>query len=306
VTAGHRTDFEAAWMLQSWFRDSGAFQYSTDVSTGHDSLILDDWLNDPTSVNHRVGYCEQFAVAMAVLARALEIPSRLVKGFTPGTVDDNGVITVRDNNSHLWVELWIEPYGWYPFDPTPRAEQTGFESQPPSLTAALDPAEYLEAPVDNIPEVPLGPITPPGLFGELNEELPLGTPTGGTGWWPLAIFGALAALTVIPIAKRIRRRRRLTKVRNGDITAAWDEIVDRLTDLGVEVSPAMTPVEVATHTDRSLLPLALSYSATVYGGRLGQAKESDLVGAEWWIERTYQGSQRTLAAFSLRSFTRRS
>ena len=304
-TAGHRTDFEAAWMLQSWFRDSGDFRYSAEVSTGHDSLSLDDWLNESTSENHRVGYCEQFAAAMAVLARALDIPSRVVWGFTPGTMDDNRVITVRDVNAHAWVELWIEPYGWYPFDPTPRAEQTGFQSQPPSITANLDPAEYLEAPVENTPQVPVGPITNSGLFEELNEEVVVASPRGVGGWWPFALIGVLAALTVIPLAKRIRRRRRLNKVRNGDITAAWDEIVDRLTDLGVEVSPALTPVEVARQTDRALLPLALSYSATVYGGRQGQAKESDLIGAEWWIERTYQGPERALAAFSLRSLTRR-
>ena len=73
---------------------------------------------------------EQMGFTRAVLARELEIPSRVVWGFTPGDVADNGVITVRDTNAHAWVELWIEPYGWFPFDPTPRAEQTGFDPQP--------------------------------------------------------------------------------------------------------------------------------------------------------------------------------
>lgn len=301
VTAGSSTDFEAAWMLQSWFRDQGNFEYSVEVSTGHDALILDDWLNDTTSTNYRTGYCEQFAAAMAVLARSLGIPSRVVWGFTPGEVDGNGVVTVRDTNAHAWVELWIEPYGWFPFDPTPRAEQTGFDSQPPSITAGLDPTVYLESPEDN----PTVVTAPPGIGPESFEELaPDAFDVGGGGtprWWLIGLVVLVPLAGSIPVFKTWRRRRRLAMVRNGDITAAWDEIIDRLTDLGVEVSPAQTPVELAHTTDRVLLPLAHSYASTIYGGRTGQAREVDLTGVEWWIHNNFEGPQRLMAAFNLRS-----
>ncbi|MFP4552779.1 MAG: transglutaminaseTgpA domain-containing protein [Actinomycetota bacterium] len=304
VAAGASTDFEAAWMLQSWFRDEGNFTYSTEVSTGHDSLVLNEWLSNPESTNYRTGYCEQFAAAMAVLARELDMPARVVWGFTPGEVDDNGTITVRDTNAHAWVELWIEPYGWFPFDPTPRAEETGFESQPPSLTAALDPDDYLEAPEDNPATETSVPDALEQPFGEVTPE-PLQEPTDTLRGWLVPLVAVVMLGMAIPVFKKLRRRRRLTKVRNGDITAVWDEIVDRLTDLGVDVEDSMTPVEVARSTNHSLLPLAHSYSATVYGGRTGQARETDLVDVEWWIERTYEGKQRTRAAFSLRSLVRR-
>lgn len=304
VTAGASTDFEAAWMLQSWFRDEGNFTYSIEVSTGHDSLVLTDWLNNPESTNYRTGYCEQFAAAMAVLARELDIPSRVVWGFTPGEMADNGTITVRDTNAHAWVELWIEPYGWFPFDPTPRAEQTGFDLQPPSLTAALDPDDYLEAPEDNPASQTSVPDAIDQPFGEITPE-PLQEPTDTPRWWLVPLAAVVIVGVAIPGFKKLRRRRRLARVRNGDITAAWDEIVDRLTDLGVDVEDYMTPVEVARSTNHSLLPLAHSYSATVYGGRTGQATETDLVDVEWWIDRTFEGKQRTRAAFSLRSLVRR-
>jgi len=112
-------------------------------------------------------------------------------------------------------------------------------------------------------------------------------------------------LLVIPLLKRLRRRRRLTRVRHGDITAAWDEIVDRLTDLGVPLPESLTPMELARATDRALMPLAMSYSSTVYGGRTGQARESDLIGVEWWIDRSYDGPDRARAAMSLKSLIRR-
>ncbi len=47
-TRGASTDFERAWLLQHWFRDSGDFVYSTDVSTGAGSLDLEEWLTEPT------------------------------------------------------------------------------------------------------------------------------------------------------------------------------------------------------------------------------------------------------------------
>ncbi|HWB89414.1 MAG TPA: DUF3488 and transglutaminase-like domain-containing protein [Acidimicrobiia bacterium] len=305
LTLRAASDFERVWMLQSFFRDSGRFTYSTDVETGHTALDLEAWLTDPTSPNHRTGYCEQFAAAMAVLLRFVDIPSRVVWGFTPGSVESqaNGpdVVVVRDVNAHAWVEAWLEPFGWVQFDPTPRAEQTGFESQPESLTAGLNPSDFLpEITPDNIP-------TSPDFGGEIEGGPDFVDPTDPTSrgtsprWWLMAVLAAGLALGAIPMAKRIRRRRRVARVRAGDITAAWDEIVDRLTDLGEPVSPSMTPMELARSTDHALIPLAVSYSSTVYGGRTGQARESDLSGVEWWIERTYEGSRRAKAALSLRS-----
>jgi hypothetical protein len=267
-------------------------------------LILDDWLNDTTSGNFRTGYCEQFAAAMAVLARSLDIPARVVWGFTPGDVDSNGVITVRDRNAHAWVELWIEPYGWYPFDPTPRAEQSDFPSQPESITASLDPADYLEAPENNPADLPPNFSDQLNDLGNTEPESLIDTGSSRIRWWLIAIIALLPLLAVVPLVKRLRRRRRLSRVRNGDITAAWDEIVDRLTDLGVEISASLTPVELAGSTDHALLPLAHSYSSTVYGGRTGQANETDLVSVEWWIERTFVGSERARAALSFKSFRR--
>ncbi|MEE8407456.1 MAG: hypothetical protein V3S32_09940, partial [Acidimicrobiia bacterium] len=120
-------------------------------------------------------------------------------------------------------------------------------------------------------------------------------------WWILA-FPVIALLAgVIPLLKSLRRRRRLKTIRNGDITAAWDEIVDQLTDLGETVHPSKTPMEFATETDPALLSLAVSYSAAIYGGRTGEAKESDLLEVEGWILRRYDGVTRAKAAISTRS-----
>ena len=77
-------------------------------------------------LEQRVGYCEQFAGAMAIMARSLGIPSRVVVGFTQGAQDEDGVwrVTVRD--AHAWPELWFEGVGWARFEPTPRSGATVF------------------------------------------------------------------------------------------------------------------------------------------------------------------------------------
>jgi hypothetical protein len=272
-------------------------------------LILDDWLNDRTSLNYRTGYCEQFAAAMAVMARTLDIPSRVVWGFTPGSVvtQSNGTekIVVRDRNAHAWVEIWIDQVGWVQFDPTPRREQTGYLEQAPSMTAGFNPDEFIaeQASGDPLsqPEVDQNfGEEPPVLDSEAN---PLAAP--GPRWWLILAVAALPLLGVGPLFKMVRRRRRVLRVREGDITAAWDEIVDRLTDLGQTIPPSLTPIEVARSTDPALIPLAVSYASTVYGGRTGQARDSDLYGVEWWIDRTYDASSRARASLSLRSLLRR-
>ncbi|MBW3667529.1 MAG: DUF3488 and transglutaminase-like domain-containing protein, partial [Actinobacteria bacterium] len=255
-TRGATTDFERAWLLQHWFRDSGAFRYSTEVSTGHDSLDLEDWLSDNTSRNYRIGYCEQFAASMAVLGRSIGIPSRVVWGFTPGVVQpqENGpdVIVVRDTNAHAWVEMWIGGFGWVSFDPTPRGE-----FQPISRTAAFDPTQFLPDAND------LGTISSPTAPGsEQNGDVGfVDDPPVGLGserafrWWLLIPPLLVLIASVIPAAKAVRRRRRLGRLRNGDVTAAWEEIIDRLTDLGEPVPPAQTPLEVARATDTAFVAL---------------------------------------------------
>jgi transglutaminase-like putative cysteine protease len=301
-TAGATTPFEAAWLLEHWFRESGQFDYSTEVSTGHGALDLVAWLDDEESENYRTGYCEQFAAAMAVLGRAVGIPSRVVWGFTPGSVEEaNGteIIVVRDRNAHAWVEMWMDGFGWVRFDPTPRSDG----ALPQSITAGFDPTAYL-------PERD-GPLTldqPLPFESQFEEGLDdFDAPSGDAGsgfrltraWLVVPVLALLVGL--VPMLKAVRRRRRIKRLHEGDITAAWDEIVDRLADLRAPVPAHQTPLEFARATGKDLVPLASSYSASVYGNRTGQGHVSDLTHAETWIDRNYETWDRALAAFNPRS-----
>jgi transglutaminase-like putative cysteine protease len=68
----------------------------------------------------KVGYCQHFSGAMALMLRILGIPARVAAGFTPGSYNaDTKEYRVRDLDAHSWVEVWFTGVGWVPFDPTP-------------------------------------------------------------------------------------------------------------------------------------------------------------------------------------------
>jgi transglutaminase-like putative cysteine protease len=68
----------------------------------------------------KIGYCQQFSGAMALLLRMGGIPARVASGFTPGSLDRaRGEWVVRDVDAHSWVEAYFPQLGWITFDPTP-------------------------------------------------------------------------------------------------------------------------------------------------------------------------------------------
>jgi hypothetical protein len=74
------------------------------------------------------------------------------------------------------------------------------------------------------------------------------------------------AVVLVPGFKALRRGSRLARLDDGDLTAGWVELVDRLHDLGQPLGWWLTPVEVARQVDPALLPLATRFSANIYGG----------------------------------------
>ena len=85
----------------------------------------------------RIGYCQQFSGAMALLLRMNGIPARVAAGFSPGLYDaTNREYRVRDFDAHSWVEVWFKGIGWVPFDPTPSASPASSQASGSSATSA--------------------------------------------------------------------------------------------------------------------------------------------------------------------------
>jgi transglutaminase-like putative cysteine protease len=276
LTANLTTNYEIGLALESWFH-SDAFAYSTDIEPGHGATDLAAWLLNPDSPNYHIGYCENFATAMAVMARTLDVPSRVVLGFTPGeATEQENVYIVRDRNAHAWVELWIPTQGWVRFDPTPRSDginPSTFGDAEDELGFAL--TNYLDVPAPDPINVQSSPLPRPD-FGE--DEFPDFNASGGANagegglsvpaWVktaaPLAVL-LLAGIGGIPTIKWWKRLRRMRRLEDGDIAAAWEDIVSRLTDLGEAPSPVATPHQIAQSVDHAMMPLATVYGRSIYG-----------------------------------------
>ncbi|GMQ93084.1 MAG: DUF3488 and transglutaminase-like domain-containing protein [Acidimicrobiia bacterium] len=318
-TKGLSTNFEKALALEYYFRSSGSFIYNTEVPSQWITGDVSDWLTDAENPYARNGYCEQFATAMALMGRALGIPSRVVLGFTPGDALNDTLVQVRDKNAHAWVEMWVPTYGWMSFDPTPRsgyAAPTANESLADILE--FSPYDYVEAiPPSQLVDDSGGGIGPDAGRFEAREEQDSTFVPGGGGegediagpdlprWatWILAMGAAAGVLVaLVPITKWFRRRRRLARLKKGDITAAWQDITERLVDLGEPFDSAATPLEAAGSIDEAFVPLAEAYGQSLYGeyesttAVIDKATDAHTRAAQHMATR-YSPIERILAAF---------
>jgi hypothetical protein len=119
-----------ARVLRHLSPDNG-FRYSLQQTRSDRSLDpVEDFL-----LNTRTGHCEYFASACALMLQAVNIPTRLVTGYSGCEI--NAVsrrYEVRQSHAHAWVEAYIN-HRWETVEPTPASDrQSGIlETQPGSL-----------------------------------------------------------------------------------------------------------------------------------------------------------------------------
>ncbi|MFI7701042.1 transglutaminaseTgpA domain-containing protein [Nonomuraea sp. NPDC049480] len=272
VTANSSSAYDRAVKLQRFFTKDGGFTYNLRTQ-GHSSSALRDFL-----IRDRTGYCEQFAAAMAVLARMVGIPSRVAIGYTGGTkVGDRWQVSTSD--SHSWPELYFEGVGWLPFEPTPAgalgqgsarvpaytepAPRPTGESTSPTPGATSSSADEPVDPQDrpNVRELDRESQLLPGTLPP-DESMPLITKIGIGA-------GALLLLLLIPAGIRlVTRNRRVrslgwkvsqpadeltarmvsgegTAGRHPSVAAAWAELDDILYDYGMARQTSETPRALA-------------------------------------------------------------
>ena len=209
-----------------------AFKYDERAKPGHGSNYLLSFLTET-----KAGYCEQFAGAMAVLLRALDIPSRVVVGFNEGTFraqDKRWHVTTR--NAHSWVEVHFGEFGWLPFEPTPGEQNptaTGFTAPifpgDPPPGSGRDPRTEGDSAQPRGNQGEQGGIGP----GELPEPI---VPSSVVALVALVVVGSLMALVVaVPAAKTLSRRRVLGRAREprARVLAVHEVLSRRLADLGM-------------------------------------------------------------------------
>ncbi len=258
VTASAGSNYAKALALQKYLR-SGEFTYSLQapVQNGYDGNGL-SVLSDFLAV--KSGYCVHFSSAMAVMARAVGIPSRIAVGYAPGRLTGESVALVGQGSfpeyevdardAHAWPELYFEGLGWVPFEPTPSRgfvpDYAAESSVPSNLSTNADEKEVLTTPAPPA----AAPVPIPGV------ETPA-TGSGATNPLPAIVAAAAGVLLLVGflwsprLSRTVLRRRRLNQkppdedgipgVKDPAPELAWAELQDLATDYGVPSTPSETP-----------------------------------------------------------------
>ena len=251
--------------LRAGYYQSGDKDLGEKNAPGHSYARLIQFLKD----DQPVGNAEQYAATMALMARALGIPARVVMGFRV----PEGTTEVRGSDVHAWVEIGFEN-GWKSLDPTSeRREQPQQASTQPK-------------PIFESQDVPPPPVVPPepevnARQGEQAKRTEARQPEeeadGGGGLSPIAIAvavgvvaplvgAALFAFVVLMLKRRRRRKRRQAPSTSAQVAGGWNEYVDTARDVGRPVP------DIATRHEKALmigtdggLALATRADTSVFG-----------------------------------------
>ncbi|HTS98432.1 MAG TPA: DUF3488 and transglutaminase-like domain-containing protein [Streptosporangiaceae bacterium] len=278
VASAHaRTPYQKALALQDYFL-SGKFSYNVDVNLPDGIAGLEEFLYSAHS-----GYCQQFAFAMAGLARLVDIPSRIAVGYTAGNPQGKGTWKVTTADAHAWPELYLSGLGWIRFEPTPGGAAGQGTATVPNYGA---PPGYGTTPATVPTQLPGAVIGARGGHGNLDHIHNLNLGAGGTGgagrrlapgrglspWYLLIVLIVIAAAAAaMPLARWAVRRRRLQA--SGDTRLAhaiWREVRDDLADYGLPVRASESPRAVAA---RVTAALSLDPAASQALGRIVRAEE---------------------------------
>ncbi|MBM3945492.1 MAG: hypothetical protein FJ317_08420, partial [SAR202 cluster bacterium] len=141
--------------LQDYLRDNYTYSANPDPAPdGADPVV---WF----LTQSREGTALHFNTALALMARSIGIPARIVAGWVAGAKDE----TIYADMAHVWVEAYFGALGWVEFDATPGGA-------PARAGAPRDRAQFAPLPS------PTPTAEDPASTGS-NEEIGLNSLLGG-------------------------------------------------------------------------------------------------------------------------------
>ncbi|MBQ8959770.1 MAG: transglutaminase domain-containing protein [Ruminococcus sp.] len=94
---------------------------------------------------NKKGYCTHFATTGVLLARMAGIPARYATGYVVvgddfsknnRSSDGSYTIEIKDNRSHAWTEVYLDGFGWMPFEFTAGYSEETINTSPATTTLA--------------------------------------------------------------------------------------------------------------------------------------------------------------------------
>jgi transglutaminase-like putative cysteine protease len=252
LAVGPRSTYDVAVATEHYLKTNYAYsEQSPRRRYPLESFLFDD----------RLGYCQQFSGAMALMLRMDGIPARVAAGFLTGTYDRaTKTYRVRALDAHSWVEVYFTGVGWVPFDPTP-PRTVGLVQRPVyASSSAANPAQAIAATVGSPPVARRAAPAP--VHHRSRAPVPLAV--------RLALW-ALAGLSLLAVAIGwLTGNRRLRRSLRNDGELVTQELVNALRSLGYAVPATATLAQIERLVALHGGPEAARYVALLGAQRYGR------------------------------------
>ncbi|HEY63214.1 MAG TPA: transglutaminase domain-containing protein [Caldilineae bacterium] len=233
ITAPYDNAYDKAAALELYLRE---IEYNDDIPPPPPGMDgVDYFLFDI-----KAGYCDYYASAMAVMARAVGIPARIASGYAEGEWDEEAqVYRVRERDAHTWVEIYFPGYGWIEFEPTASLPRIERPTRRPD-SQGEDRAQPFVRPEDEDPlmdDLRSPPEDDMGAMDATSSELRLSP-------WVIAAAAVISLLLAATVGFVLRpylltRESRLAG-------RLYENLLRWAGRLGIALSPAYTPYENAS------------------------------------------------------------
>lgn len=196
--------FDAIKVVRDYTAGNMSYSNDADEYSGDEDFVIE------MLSGHQSGYSAHFATAATMLFRYYGIPARYVEGYLVNPEAGSDVISVTDEDSHAWVEIYAGGLGFIPIEVTPGYysddDDTGMSNANSGTTPQTIPPEPEDQQEDN-----------GGGGGSMETVLLIG----------YIILGLVALFAVVLIIRRIicailRRKRMNDKDSEKSIAASGD------------------------------------------------------------------------------------
>ncbi len=240
VTSPYANRYDQVVAIEKYLKDNYIYDLDIPIQTEDTDSVAYFLFEE------KRGYCEHFASAMAVMARSVGIPARVVTGYSGGSYNPfTALWEIKQSDAHAWVEINFGNAGWVPFDPTPGFDVPGADNQQQSPWLASKLFSYLRETLGS------GPVG--SAFGYLGSALrsvisvAVSLPLAFVVGFALVIVVLAWGLPkVLRLLLRERRRRRLMaaslghEYRSNEILKDYFELVMLLRKRGLCRRPEET------------------------------------------------------------------
>ena len=264
ITAQADSDFDRASALCTYLQRH--FTYTLAQSVPPEESDFVSWF----LFDEQAGYCTSFASAMAVLGRAVGLPTRYVEGYA-ALPDADNIARVTQEYAHAWVEVYFNGFGWLAFDPTPGTgfapdgsegndpdaperdnDEDGDDSDAPTPTPSVAPTptpspepttvptptpsptpEHDDPSVTPTPEITPAPTPTPSPIPTPAPDEPPKNPPPSPWLWALLILLLLAAAALrLWLSTPAHRAAKLSRS-NDQLLVWYTACVQALTAMGI-------------------------------------------------------------------------